>query len=43
MQVIDGAVFDPATSGLKAATRHGVDTASEWVRIEGMDKILFGR
>ena len=42
VRIIDGAAFNPATSGLEVATGHGVDTASDWVRIESVERILSG-
>ena len=43
VRVIDGAAFDPATSGLEVATRRGAGTAGRWVRIRSVDRILSGR
>ena len=43
IRVIDGAVFDPAHSGLEVAMRQGVRARSGWVRVESLGRIVFRR
>jgi len=43
IKVIDGAAFDPALSGLEVARRQGERARRGWVRIEGLDGVVFGR
>ena len=43
IRVIDGAAFDPALSGLEVATARGAGGRSRWVRVESLDRMVFGR
>ena len=42
IKVINGAAFDPATSGLEVATGHRPSARSAWARLQSLDRI-FGR
>ena len=43
IRVIDGSAFDPAQSGLEVAGRRSVHARSGWVRVESLDRVVFGR
>ena len=43
IRVLDGAAFDPALSGLEVATAKGAGGRRRWVRVESLDRMVFGR